>query len=69
MFQCLLSLFPVFLFDFDFGLHQHEYWIFSNGEILGKSLLEILIGSFVLACLAIDKRCQNVGLNNSTIFL
>ena len=69
MLQCLLSLIPVLLFDLDFRLHQHEYWILSYREILGKSLLEILVCGFVLTCLAIDKRCENMGLDNSAVFL
>ena len=69
MLKCFLGAFPVFLFDFNFGSHQHKGWVILDGEVLRKGLLKVVVGCLHITCIRVDKRCQDMGLNHGLVFV
>ena len=67
--KCLLGLLPVFLFDFNFGLHQHKDGVVPDREVLGERLLEEVVGGAHVASIRVDDSSEDVCLNHARVFV
>jgi hypothetical protein len=57
------------LFEFDFGLHEHEDGVLTDLEVLGEGLLEVVLRGFDTATLTVDEGCEDVGFDEGRVFL
>lgn len=65
--KCLLGFFPVFLFDLNLTLHEHENRVITDAEVLSKGLLEEVVSSAHVASLTVDDSGEDVCLDHSRI--
>ena len=69
MFQSFLSLFPVFLLQLYFRLHEHEDRVVTDAKVLGEGLLEKIISSTHVTSITVDHSGKHMSFNHRLVLL